>query len=79
MRRGYRTVGIACAKAKDYELFPVNEKIIVGDNWGDESPVFLNYIDVLVRVGGGAQSKRETAETKSRGKPVIEYDLPKLN
>lgn len=74
--RGWRTVGIACPKAGEYTCFPVDEKIIIGSEWGDESQTFLNSIDVLVRVGGGKQAMRETAEFRGKGKPVIEYDLP---
>lgn len=73
--RGWKTAGIACSKANEYECFPVDEKIIVGNDWGEESQAFLNSIDVLVRVGGGNQSKRETLEAKTSGKPVFEYDL----
>jgi hypothetical protein len=74
--RGWKTAGIACSKAAEYPCYSVDEKVIVGDEWGAESPVFLDSIDVLVRVGGGKQALRETAETKARGKQVIEYDLP---
>ncbi len=73
--RGWRTVGIACSKAASYDCFPVDEKQIVGHKWGAESQTFLNSIDVLVRVGGGNQSVRETAEMKASGRLVIEYDL----
>jgi hypothetical protein len=73
--RGWRTVGIACSKASEYPCFPVDEKVIVGTEWGQESPRFLDDLEVLVRVGGGGQAKKETAETKARGKPVLEYDL----
>lgn len=76
VRRGWRTVGIACSKAANYDCFSVDERIIVGNNWGDESPTFLDSIDVLVRVGGGNQSMNETAEMRTRSKPIIEYDLP---
>lgn len=76
--RGWRTVGIACSKASEYECFPVDERIIVGSEWGEESPRFLQTLDVLVRVGGGGQAKRETAEIKALGKPVFEYDLPAI-
>ncbi|HLD37442.1 MAG TPA: hypothetical protein VJA86_02555, partial [Candidatus Nanoarchaeia archaeon] len=69
------TAGIACSKANEYECFPVDEKVIVGNEWGEESQTFLNSIDVLVRVGGGSQSKREILEAKANGKPVFEYDL----
>lgn len=75
VQRGWKTIGIACSKAYDYECFPVDEKILVGDDWGDESQTFLDSIDVLVRVGGGKQAIKETTEMKSRGKQVIEYNL----
>jgi len=74
--RDWRTVGVACSKAKDYDCFPVDEEQIVGNEWGDESPTFLKSLDVLVRVGGGKQSMRETAEFRESGRPVFEYDLP---
>jgi len=79
VKRGWKTVGIACKRAEEYELFPVNEKIIVGQEWGDESPTFLDRIDLIVRIGMGTQSIAETEETKRRGKPAIEYDLPILD
>ncbi|HEX9923906.1 MAG TPA: hypothetical protein VGD99_14710 [Anaerolineae bacterium] len=75
VERGWRTAGIACAKAFEYERFPVDEEHIVGQKWGDESPTFLDSIDILVRVGGGKQALRETADMKASGRPVIEYDL----
>jgi len=72
-----RTVGIACSKASDYECFPVDQEIIVGDDWGDESETFLDYIDALVRVGGGDQSLSEVKQFKKL-KPnalVVEFEL----
>lgn len=78
-KRKWRTVGIACAKVTEHELFPVDEKIIVGENWGDESSAFLSAIDLIIRIGTGKQSITETEETKRRGKRVLEYDLPALN
>ena len=75
VERGWRTVGIACAKASKYECFPVDEKHIIGQNWGDESSTFLASIDILVRVGGGKQALQETADMKAEGRPVLEYDL----
>ncbi len=73
--RGWRTVGIACEKANQYKLFPVDKQIIVGKKWGDESPTFLNSIDVLIRVGGGEDSIKEVNAFKQMGKPVYEYEL----
>ena len=72
---GMKTVGIACKLVTDYELFPVDEEIIVGDNWGDESETFLNYIDALIKVGGGPQSEAEYAKFK---KTKCEFDLPAI-
>lgn len=75
---GWKTVGIACAKASDYECFPVDEKIIVGKDWGDESETFLDYIQVLVRIGGGKQSLNEEKMAKEKGLEVFSYELPLL-
>lgn len=73
---GWMTTGIACSKAEDYECFPVERRLIVGDNWGDESPTFLADVDVLVRVGGGKQSLVEAEMIKQLGKLTYEFDLP---
>lgn len=73
---GWKTVGIACSKASEYDCFPVDERIIVGSEWGDESETFLNYIDALVRVGGGKQSLKEEELAKQKGLPVYAYELP---
>jgi len=74
-RRGWKTVGIACKKAYEFEIFPVDEEIIVGEDWGDESSTFIDNIDMLIRVGGGKQAHKEVEMAKKRGIPVIEYDL----
>jgi hypothetical protein len=75
VKRGWKTVGIACKKAKDYECFDVDETTIVGDNWGDESETFLNSLDVICRFGGGKQSLAEVDEAKEAGLKVFEYEL----
>ncbi len=74
--RGWRTIGIACAKAKNYDCFPVDEELIVGNKWGDEIPLFLKSLDVLIRIGGGKQSMNEVNMFRKTGKPILEYDLP---
>lgn len=58
---GMITVGIACEKANDNPRYPVDKVIIVGKEWGDESPTFLKSIDELIKVGGGKQSIAEFA------------------
>jgi hypothetical protein len=73
------TVGIACAKASDYPCFPVDDVIIVGKQWGDESDTFLQYIDALVRVGGGPQSIKEAKSFRELkpNAPIVEFELPR--
>ena len=78
VQRGWSTKGIACSKASEYPLFPVDEKVIIGHEWGDESHEFVNGIDILIRVGGGKQSLKEAADVWMQRKPVLEYDLPAL-
>ncbi len=74
-KRGWKTVGIACKKAQEHVLYPVDESHIVGENWGDESLTFVHSVDGLLRVGGGAQSKREAKMIAEKGGEVIEYEL----
>ena len=76
-RRGWKTVGVAPEEANSprYRKFPVDEEIIVGKKWGDESSAFLTMLDVLVKIGGGKQSKKEAEEFQKTGKPLFEYQL----
>ena len=78
VKRGWKTIGIACERAKEHPHFPVDEKTIVGANWGDESPTFVESLDMMVRIGVGKQSIRETDAVKAQGMPTFEYDLPVL-
>eukprot|EP01080_Neovahlkampfia_damariscottae_P008628 gene8628-575_t len=68
VQKGFKTVGIAPTAAFKVPsgLFPVDKRIIVGKEFGDESEYFINYIDILVRVGGGQQSRREVAMFKKK-------------
>ena len=75
-KRGWKTVGIACSKADENPCYDVDERIIEGKEWGDESGTFLDSIDVLIRIGGGKQSIEETKKAKKKGISVYEYDLP---
>lgn len=75
--KGYKTEGVACKKAEDFEIYPVDKKIIVGNDWGEESETFLKESEVLIRVGGGKQSFKEAAEAKKQGKWVLNYNLTK--
>ena len=69
---GMGTVGIACSKAKDYDCYPVDDVVIVGEDWGDESATFLGSIDELLKVGGGKQSE---AEFMAFTGPKMEFGL----
>jgi len=74
-KRGWRTTGIACEKAKEHSLFPVDDQQIVGKNWGDESETFIEAIDGILRIGGGRQSKTEVALVQKNNGEAIEYEL----
>lgn len=84
--RGWQTIGFACSKAHNLPCFACDRvfihgifficlhtpKNVLGDNWGDESEKFLQYIHILLKVGGGAQSQREFTQFEG---PKIEYKL----
>lgn len=71
----YETVGYACKKALEMELFNVDKKHIIGDRWGDESEDFINNIDVLIKAGGGEQSEKELEMAKKLGIETYECDV----
>jgi len=73
--RGWKTSGIACSKAEKYDCFDVDERKIIGDNWGDESETFLKEVNVIVRIGGGKQSLAEVKTFSENGGHTYEYDL----
>lgn len=79
-KRGFRTVGIACAKAEGYKTYPVDESYIIGKDWGDESATFIRSIDAFLRVGGGNQSLLEAKMFKQQkpNAPIIELELPEI-
>ena len=77
--RGWKTSGIACAKAVEYECFDVDDRKIVGENWGDESETFLEEIDVIVRIGGGQQSHAEVKAFVETGGRAYEYELATIS
>jgi hypothetical protein len=77
-KRELYTVGIACEKAKEYDCFDCDKVIIVGKEWGDESEDFLNYIDVLIKIGGGKQSVKEFKKAKEIGIKTKEYELEEI-
>lgn len=74
---GVYTVGYACEKAEENDIYPVDESHIVGDDWGDESDYFLGRLTHLIRIGGGKQAHEETEKFKEmKGeKRVYETDI----
>ena len=71
---GFVTVGFSAKQALRVwsGVYPVKKKIIIGNRFGDESEDFVRYIDVLIRVGGGKQSRHETElfKTLHAHKPI---------
>ncbi|WP_027709113.1 hypothetical protein [Zooshikella ganghwensis] len=63
---GLTTVGISAKRALSVRsgIFPCDKQIIVGTNFGDESDTFIEYIDYLIRIGGGPQSRKEVTMFK---------------
>jgi hypothetical protein len=78
---GMRTVGVSARQALRVRsgVFPVDEQLVVGQRFGDESEAFLARIDVLIRIGGGPQSRGETERFKAmlsrRGLAVDDHVL----
>ncbi len=65
---GMFTVGLSAKQALRTRsgTYPVAQRILVGDKFGEESEAFVAYIDVLIRVGGGPQSRREVELFRAR-------------
>lgn len=78
---GMRTVGVSARQALRVRagVWAVDEQIIVGQRFGDESATLLARIDVLIRIGGGPQSRRETelfkAQLAQRGATIDDHVL----
>jgi predicted Rossmann-fold nucleotide-binding protein len=78
-RKGMKTIGIIPKEGMNYELFPQLDQLIVeGENWGEESERFLFMIDSLVMIGGGEQPKKEYKRAQEMGIPCRSYPLHPL-
>lgn len=74
--RGWMTVGIACSEAYKHDWFDeIDEHMIVKGSWGVETETFLSECDVLLRIGGGKQSRDEAKLFASRGGIVYAHEL----
>lgn len=80
-KRGWYLVGYACKKAADFELYPVDESHLIGDNWGDESEAFINhallsnYPFIMVNIAGGPQAEKETKAIQKAGGEIFKVEL----
>lgn len=80
---GFVTVGFSAKQALRVRsgTYPVAKTVIKGEKFGDESKDFIEYIDTLIRVGGGPQSRKEVAlfkqksEYKSNTSILVEYEV----
>ena len=65
---GLYKVGLSARQALRVRcgVYPVDKEIIVGEKFGDESEAFIDYIDYLIRVGGGPQSLHEVEMFKEK-------------
>jgi len=76
---GFETAGIMSWEGTDLPLSKgVNEMIIVGDEWSDESDDFLDLIDILLVLEPGRQGRDEARAAAARGIPVVILDDPIL-
>lgn len=64
---GLTAVGFSAKQALYVKIgcYPVKKEILVGEKFGDESEAFVRYIDLLIRIGGGPQSRREVEMFKN--------------
>jgi hypothetical protein len=77
-RLGLHTVGFSSKRALTVKsgVYPVSEVILIGEKFGDESQAFVEYINVLIRIGGGPQSRHEVELFKHLHKDKnLEYIL----
>lgn len=70
-----KTVGVMCEEGRECELAELDELIVEGENWGDESEKFLSMIDKLYKIGGGKQSIAEFKKAKEMGIKTYEFEL----
>ena len=53
------THGFSAKEANKYKTFPCDKVTLVGEEFGDESKEFIDYIDEIHKVGGRRQSENE--------------------
>jgi hypothetical protein len=77
----WRKIGVACKKAENFKHFPVDEKYLIGNDWGDESETFTNFClnhkgpKVFINVAGGKQANREEETCRESGATIFHFAL----
>ncbi|TVQ77148.1 MAG: hypothetical protein EA369_09565 [Bradymonadales bacterium] len=51
--------GIASGKGILFETAQVDQAVLIGADWGAESPLFLNTVNFMIGIGGGGQAESE--------------------
>jgi len=75
LKYGYPYIAFMSKLGYEYPLCRCDQIYAIGNNWGDESEAFINYIDMLIKIGGGKQSEYEFNLAKEKGIIVEEYEL----
>lgn len=71
----FMTIGISAKEAYTCQLYPCDNIIAYGEKFGDESKMFIQYIDELYKIGGGRQSQHEFDMARAKNIPTTEYIL----
>lgn len=72
LRARIDTAGIMCWQGASSRLARgAREMVIVGDEWSDESPTFLDLVDILLVLEPGQQGWREALEAAQRNDPYL--------
>ena len=74
-KAGIRSIGIMPKEGYETGLSKVDELVVDGEKWGDESATFINMIDKLCAIGGGRQSTKEILMAEEKGIPVEVFEL----
>ena len=63
----FNTIGYASKMIYQgkYGVYDVDEKVIVGEKYGDECEYLISNVDSLIRIGGGYQSNYEVEQFKN--------------
>lgn len=72
---GMKTIGVMPKEGYETGLSKVDQLVVDGEKWGDESAKFIDMIDALYSIGGGRQSTKEILMAEEKGIPVQVMEL----